>query len=146
MRPVLYLTKTVHFNAAHRVARAEWSQEKNFSYFGKCANENFHGHNYELAVCVKGFPDAETGFVYNAHLLGLLIEKEITEILDHKNLNLDVPYFEQRGLLPTAENLVVFIWDILAKALQKEAPQAQLYRIKLQETHSIGVEYFGASE
>src|SRR5215213_4154333 len=89
---MVYLTRAEHFNAAHKLYNSGWSHEKNEEVFGKCANENWHGHNYELLVTVKGNPDPDTGFVMDVKKLSQLIKDEVTEKLDHKNLNLDVEF------------------------------------------------------
>lgn len=107
----LTVSRKAHFNAAHRLHRKEWSDEKNELIFGKCNNPNFHGHNYELIVQVTGELDDETGFVMDLKVLSDLIKSEIEECFDHKNLNLDVPEF--LALIPTAENIAVVIWQKL---------------------------------
>ncbi|MEC4053349.1 6-carboxytetrahydropterin synthase [Myroides odoratimimus] len=107
----LTVSRKAHFNAAHRLHRKEWSEEKNQLVFGKCNNPNYHGHNYELIVQVTGELDPETGFVMDLKELSDLIKSEIEENFDHKNLNLDVPEF--LGLIPTAENIAVVIWQKL---------------------------------
>lgn len=107
----LTVSRKAHFNAAHRLHRKEWSDEKNQLIFGKCNNPNFHGHNYELIVQVTGELDVETGFVMDLKELSDLIKIEIEERFDHKNLNLDVPDFFE--LIPTAENIAVVIWQRL---------------------------------
>lgn len=104
-----------HFNAAHRLFRPDWSTEKNFSVFGKCSNPNFHGHNYELEVELCGEIDPETGFLVDLKWLSHIIQKNILEAFDHKNLNEDVPEFKH--LNPTAENIAVVIWNILRKQI-----------------------------
>lgn len=98
-----------HFNAAHRLYKKDWSVEKNQEIFGKCALPNYHGHNYEVVVSVTGEINPETGFVINLDVLKKIIHDEIEEYLDHKNLNLDIPEF--KNLNPTAENIVVLIWN-----------------------------------
>ncbi len=105
------VSRKAHFNAAHRLFRAEWSEEKNNAVFGKCNNPNFHGHNYELIVSVFGEIDQETGFVIDMKILKELIKNEVEEALDHKNLNLEVP--ELKNLNPTAENIAVVIYNKL---------------------------------
>jgi 6-pyruvoyltetrahydropterin/6-carboxytetrahydropterin synthase len=105
------VSRKAHFNAAHRLYRKDWSDEKNNAVFGKCNNPNFHGHNYELIVSVTGEIDQETGFVIDVKILADLIKEYVENIFDHKNLNLDVPHFEK--LNPTAENIAVVIWNIL---------------------------------
>lgn len=109
------VTRKAHFNAAHRLSNANWSDEKNNHVFGKCANPNFHGHNYDLQVSVKGDIDSETGYVVDLKQLDILIKKEIIERFDHKNLNLDTSEF--RYLNPTAENIAFVIWTILRKRI-----------------------------
>ena len=103
--------RKAHFNAAHRLFRPEWSDEKNRTVFGKCSNPNYHGHNYDLTVSVTGAIDLETGFVMDMKVLKDLIKKEIEDSFDHKNLNLEVEEF--RNLNPTSENIVVVIWEKL---------------------------------
>ena len=109
------ISRRAHFNAAHRLYRKDWSDEKNNLIFGKCNNPNFHGHNYELIVSVTGEIDKETGYVLDVKILTDLIKEEVENPFDHKNLNLDVPEF--KDLNPTAENIVVVIWNKLRKRL-----------------------------
>jgi 6-pyruvoyltetrahydropterin/6-carboxytetrahydropterin synthase len=108
---MVYVTRVEHFNAAHKLMNPSWDTEKNREVFGKCANENWHGHNYELHVTVKGEPHADTGFVFNAKTLSDLIEEYIMEPVDHKNLNIDVPWMQ--GKFTTAENFAIGIWNEL---------------------------------
>lgn len=109
-----------HFNAAHRLHNMDWSDEKNMAIFGKCNNPNYHGHNYELIVKVVGIPDAATGYVIDTKILSNIIQREVIEKFDHKNLNLDTVEFKQ--LNPTAENIVMVIYDLLRPhiAIDKE--------------------------
>ena len=107
-----------HFNSAHRLHNPEWSDEKNLQIFGKCANPNYHGHNYELFVSIKGEIDPDTGYVIDLKLLDSLIKKEIIERFDHRNLNLDTSEF--RKLNPTAENIAVVTWNILRKKIYEK--------------------------
>lgn len=137
---MVYLTRIEKFNAAHKLWVQDWSEEKNREVFGKCSNKNWHGHNYTLFVTVKGRPDPLTGFIIDAKLLSKIIQREITDHLDHSNLNLDVDFIP-KNLQPTTENLVLLIWQRLADAL-KEFP-CHLHAIKLQETDTIYAEYFG---
>jgi len=109
--------RKAHFNAAHRLYRKDWDDQKNLNIFGKCSNPNFHGHNYDLTVSVKGDIDLETGFVIDIKLLKDLIASEIEEYLDHKNLNIEVEEF--KNLNPTAENIAVVIWDKLRPKLKE---------------------------
>ena len=135
---MVYLTRVEHFNAAHKLYNPEWSKEKNEDVFGKCANENWHGHNYELFVTIKGEPDPDTGFLFDAKKLSMLIKENVLDKLDHKNLNVDVLFLQ--GILCSTENISKAIWQQLVSYL----PQAvQLHCIKLYETPRIYVEYFG---
>lgn len=135
---MVYLTRIEHFNAAHQLYNPDWSKEKNTSVFGKCANENWHGHNFELFVTIKGEPDPETGFIFDAKKLGLIIQENIIEKLDHRNLNLDVDFM--KGKLSSIENLVVGIWNELEPYLPAKV---HLHSLKLVETNKIYVEYYG---
>ena len=135
---MLFLTRIEHFNAAHKLFNPEWSIEKNESVFGKCANENWHGHNYELHVTIKGEVAADTGFVVNVKVLSSLIKENILEKIDHKNLNLDVDFL--KGKMCSTENLAIAIWQQLSPLLPKGV---ELHSIKLYETPRIFVEYFG---
>ena len=135
---MLYITRIEHFNAAHKLFNPNWSREKNEEVFGKCANENWHGHNFELYVTIKGLPDKETGFVYDVKKLSIIIKEYVIDKLDHKNLNEDVPFM--KGKLCSIENLVMAIWEELAPNLPGEI---QLHSLKLYETPRIFVEYFG---
>ena len=134
---VVYLTRREHFNGAHRLYNPKWTEEQNTTTFGKCANQNWHGHNFDLFVTVKGQPDPDTGFIMNAHDLSRIIKKEVTDKLDHLNFNEDVP--ELKGVLPSIENIVIQIWKWLAPHITG----CQLHCIKLIETENIYVEYFG---
>lgn len=135
---MIYITRKEHFNAAHKLFNPAWSEEQNNAVFGKCANKNWHGHNYELFVTVKGTINPETGFVVNLKDLSTLIRTDVTDILDHKNLNMDV---KGMPVMPSTENVAVFIWHILAPKIQEMG--ATLHCIKLYETDSNYVEYFG---
>jgi 6-pyruvoyltetrahydropterin/6-carboxytetrahydropterin synthase len=135
---MVYLTRIEHFNAAHKLYNPNWSKEKNDEVFGKCANENWHGHNFELYVTIKGEPDPDTGFIYDAKKLGALVNEKILEKLDHRNLNVDVDFM--KGKMCSIENLVVEIW----KQLEPHLPQpVTLHCLKLIETSKIYVEYYG---
>ena len=134
---MVYITRKEHFNAAHQLYNPNWDLAKNELVFGKCANKNFHGHNYDLFVTVKGKPDPETGFIINVKELSRLIRTEICLVLDHKNLNIDVP--ELLGKMVSTENLAIFIWE----KLHAHIKGCELHCIKLCETENIYVEYFG---
>ena len=135
---MVYLTRLEHFNAAHKLANPNWSKEKNEEVFGVCANENWHGHNFDLYVTVKGRPDPDTGFLYDVKKLSAIIKEKIINQLDHKNLNIDVPFMQ--GKMCSTENLVVGIWEQLEPHIPSEVT---LHCIKLYETPRIYVEYFG---
>ncbi len=107
-----------HFNAAHRLFNPDWSDKKNDAVFGKCNNPNYHGHNYELKVRLIGEVDPETGYVFDMKILSDLIKENVLKKFDHKNLNLDTTYFKE--LNPTAENIVVVIWNILREKIEKK--------------------------
>lgn len=136
---MVYVTRIAHFNAAHRLFRADWSEEKNNAVFGKCANKNWHGHNFTLEVTVKGYPDKETGFVIDLKVLKKIINENIIDRLDHKNLNSDVPFLE--NVQPSIENVIVKIWEQLIPHIP--AP-ALLHKITLHETSSNFCEYYGS--
>jgi 6-pyruvoyltetrahydropterin/6-carboxytetrahydropterin synthase len=138
---MVYVTRKEHFNAAHRLFNPNWSQEKNQEVFGPCANINFHGHNFELIVTVKGTPDPETGFVIDLKVLGDLIKEKIIDQVDHKNLNIDVDFM--RDKIASCEIFVMEIWKILSPAVTALAPNARLHYIKLIETPKNFVEYYG---
>jgi len=135
---MVYLTRSEHFNAAHKLFNPAWTYEKNEEVFGKCANENWHGHNYELLVTVKGKPDADTGFVFDVKKLSTIIKVHIIEKIDHHNLNLDVDFMKDK--MCSTENLAIGIWQQLMPHLPAGI---QLHCIKLYETPLIYVEYFG---
>lgn len=126
-----------HFNAAHRLHNSNWSIEKNKEIFGKCNNENYHGHNYDLEVKIIGYCDKETGYVIDTKLLSLLIKENIIDEFDHRNLNMDIPYF--KNLNPTTENVAMVIYEILRSKLSNELE----LKIKLYETERNYVEYPG---
>lgn len=135
---MVYLTRIEHFNAAHKLYNPHWSKEKNEEVFGRCANENWHGHNFELYVTIKGQPDPDTGFIYDAKKLGALIQDKVIDKLDHRNLNIDVDFM--KGKMCSVENLVVGIWNELMPSLPEGV---LLHSLKLVETAKIFVEYFG---
>lgn len=112
------ISRKAHFNAAHRLYRKDWTFEQNDTVFGKCNNPNFHGHNYELIVSVTGSIDLETGFVMDAKILADIIKVEVENQLDHKNLNIEVPEFQD--LNPTAENIAVVIYNKIKKKIKSE--------------------------
>lgn len=131
------VTRKAHFNAAHRLYRKDWSDEKNQAVFGKCNNPNFHGHNYELLVSVNGPINPETGYVIDIKILADIIAEEVEVAFDHKNLNLDVPDFAT--LNPTAENIAVVIYNKIKPRLSAD----QTLEITLFETPRNSVTYKG---
>ena len=131
------INRKAHFNAAHRLSNPNWTDEKNREVFGKCSNPNYHGHNYELIVSVKGEIDPESGFVMNLDVLRKIIEVEVEDYLDHKNLNLDIDYF--KTINPTAENIVVLIWNRIRAKLNSDLE----LKVTLYETPRNYVEYDG---
>ncbi len=136
---MIYVTRKEHFNAAHRVYRPDWTEEQNKEVFGKCANPNWHGHNYDIYVTVKGEPKADTGFVMDIKKLSNLIKDEVVERFDHKNLNLDVDVL--KDVIPSTENVAIAIWKLLQAKIQ--AHGCNLHCIKLFETERNYVEYYG---
>ena len=131
------VSRKAHFNAAHRLHVEDWSDDKNNEVFGKCCNPNYHGHNYELIVDVTGDVDQTTGIVIDLKVLKDIIRDEIEEVLDHKNLNLDIPYFKK--VIPTAENICIFIWDIMREKISNDKDVS----VTLYETPRNFVKYSG---
>lgn len=131
------VSRKAHFNAAHRLYRKDWSNEKNTAVFGKCSNPNFHGHNYELIASVTGDIDPETGYVIDIKVLKNIIKSEIEDAFDHKNLNIEVPEF--KDLNPTAENIVVVIYNKIKKQLASHLT----LEVTLYETPRNFVSYSG---
>lgn len=134
---MVYITRKEHFNAAHKLFNAAWTLEKNDAVFGKCANTNWHGHNYNLFVTVKGNPNPDTGFIMNVKELSDIIKTHILDKLDHRNLNLDVDFM--KDVFPSTENLVIAIWN----QLKPHIKEATLHCIRLYETENIFAEYYG---
>ncbi len=136
---MIYITRKEHFNAAHKLYREDWSKEKNEEVFGRCANANWHGHNYDLYVTIKGEINYETGFVVDLKDLKDIILKNVIDKLDHRNLNLDVDFM--RGKMASTEILAIEIWHQLLQPIIDCG--AQLHCIKLYETANNYVEYYG---
>ena len=136
---MIFVTRKMHFNAAHRVYQPNWSDEQNKACFGKCANSNWHGHNYDLFVTVKGEINPDTGFVVDLNWMKKIIDEHIIDVLDHKNLNLDVPFMKNK--MASTEVLAVEIYNILQPLLAGDT--YSLHGIKLVETERNFVEYFG---
>jgi 6-pyruvoyltetrahydropterin/6-carboxytetrahydropterin synthase len=136
---MVYITRRERFNAAHKLYKPEWSEERNLEVFGKCSNPNWHGHNYELFVTVRGEADPETGLVMDLKALSGIIRDRVTGKLDHKNMNLDVDFMQ--GRMPSAEVLAQAIWEELDVPVREKG--GQLYSVRLKETENNIVEYFG---
>jgi len=139
--PVVRATRRAHFCSAHRLHRDDWSDEQNRETFGDCSNPNWHGHNYVLDVTVEGPVDPETGFVMDLKMLKQAINDRVVQDVDHRNLNLEVPWME--NLMPSTENFAVAIWDRLADSLPESV---RLCRVYVQETMNNSVEYTGPGE
>ncbi len=136
---MIYITRRERFSAAHKLARNDWNEDQNLKVFGKCANPNWHGHNYELFVTVKGEIDPETGFLIDLRALKAIIQEEVIEKLDHMNINLDVDFMQ--GKMASTEMIAIEIFKRMAPRIEKQG--AQLHCIKLCETENNFVEYFG---
>ena len=136
---LVYLTRRERFNAAHKMWNKQWSKEKNEMVFGKCSNENWHGHNYELFVTVKGEPNKETGYCVDLKQVSAIVKEKVIEKLDHKNINLDVDFMANK--LASTENIAIGIWDEIENEIN--ALGCTLHCIKLNETENNYIEYFG---
>ena len=134
---IVYITRRERFNAAHKLYNPKWTKEENEAFFGKCANHYYHGHNFELFVTVKGIANPDTGMVMDLKELKALIKEEVTEKLDHKNLNEDIDFL--KGQMPSIENIIVAIWEILDAKISN----GKLHYLKLIETENNFVEYYG---
>ncbi len=136
---IVYVTRRERFNAAHQMYNPAWSPEKNEEVFGKCSNKNWHGHNYELFVTVKGSPQPETGYCVDLKDVSTIIKDHVIEKIDHRNINLDVDFM--RGKLASTENLTLAIWEVLESKIKDLG--AQLHCVKIYESENNFVEYFG---
>ena len=136
---MIYITRRERFSAAHKLWNAELSDDENTREFGKCSNEYFHGHNYELFVTIKGVPDPKTSYVMDMKKLSSLICKHIIDRVDHKNLNMDVDFLG--GINPTTENLLMAFWKQLAEPIAQH--NCKLHKLKLVETENNYGEYYG---
>jgi len=136
---MIYLTRRERFNAAHRLFRADWSDEKNLEVFGKCSNPNWHGHNYTLFVSVKGEINPETGFVINLKQLSKIVNEKVIEKIDHKNLNLEVDFL--KDMITSTENLAIAIWNEIHEEVEQLG--ATMDSVKIYETENNFVEYKG---
>lgn len=136
---LVYVTRRERFNAAHKLWNDSWDAEKNKEVFGKCANPNWHGHNYELHVTVKGAPAADTGYCMDLKVLSDILKEHVIEPLDHKNLNLDVPFM--KGKMASTEILIIAIWDEIVGSISETG--CKLHSIRLYETENNYADYFG---
>jgi 6-pyruvoyltetrahydropterin/6-carboxytetrahydropterin synthase len=136
---MIYITRRETFNAAHRLFREDWTDDKNTQVFGKCANPNWHGHNYTLYVTVKGELNPETGFLFDLKELSAIIRERIISKVDHRNLNVDVDFM--KGRMASTEVLAMAIWDELEDSIRIGG--ATLHCVKIAETENNFVEYFG---
>ncbi len=136
---MIFITRKETFSAAHKLSRTDWSEEKNKEVFGKCANPNWHGHNYDLKVTVKGEVNPDTGFVANLSVIGQILKSKVIDKLDHKNINLDVDFM--KGKLPSTEVLAIEIWNQIETEIN--ALGCKLHCVKIQETEKNYVEYYG---
>lgn len=134
---IVYITRKEHFNAAHRLFNPKWTDEQNEAFFGKCANKNYHGHNFDLYVTLKGYPDPQSGMVMDLKKLKDVIKTQVVDKLDHMNINEDVDFM--KGQLASIENIVVAIWEQLEPFIDN----GKLHCIKLVETERNYVEYYG---
>lgn len=137
---MVYIQRRETFSASHRLYNAAWSEDQNEAVFGKCSNRYGHGHNFQLIVTVKGTVNPDTGFVMNLVDLKEIMQREVIEHVDHRNLNEDVPFL--KGIMPSTENLAIAFWERLAPAIS--AKGAILHGIRIIETENNFVEYFGA--
>jgi len=137
MNKTIYITRRETFAAAHRLFKTELTDEENFKLFGKCSNPNWHGHNYTLEVVVAGFIDPKTGFVMDVQKLKMIIHEHVISKVDHKNLNIDTEFMN--GIIPTAENVVVAIWN----QLNNKIHGGKLHSVKLYETENNYFEFKG---
>jgi 6-pyruvoyltetrahydropterin/6-carboxytetrahydropterin synthase len=138
---MVYVNRKEHFNAAHKLFNPNWSKERNDEVFGPCANENWHGHNFELIVTVKGEPDPDTGFVVDLKKLSNLIKSEVIDKVDHKNLNMDVPFLV--GKMASCEVIIAEFWKILEPKVKQLQEGSSLHKLTLYETPRNFVEYYG---
>ena len=139
MSRTVFITRRERFSAAHKLHREDWSEEKNAEVFGKCANPNWHGHNYELFITVKSTVNDSTGFVMDLKVLGDIVKEKIIVHTDHKNINLDTPFME--NVMSSTENICMAIWDELIDEIASYG--VTLHCVKLQETENNFVEFYG---
>ncbi len=136
---MIFITRRERFSAAHRLFNPDWSEEKNASFYGGCSNPNWHGHNYELWITVKGEIKQELGYLVDLKVLGSLVKEHIISKLDHKNINLEVDFM--KGRMVSTENLAIAIWEVMEPFLKQI--DVDLHCVKIQETENNFVEYYG---
>ena len=136
---MIFLTRRERVNEAHRLYKPDWSDEKNYEVFGKCSNPNWHGHNYELFVTIKGEVNPKTGFVINLKTLSKIVRERVIEKIDHKNLNIDVEFMQ--GKITTAENIAIAIWNEIEPDINNLS--CKLHCVKVVETENNSIEYYG---
>ncbi len=134
---MVYLTKKMTFSASHRIYNPNLSEEENLKLFKKCSNKNGHGHNFVLEVTICGETNPLTGYLIDLKELKEIININVIDKLDHSNLNYDIDFFQ--NVIPTSENIALFVWQ----ALENKIPNAKLYKIKIAESETSAVEYFG---
>ena len=139
MSKLVYITRRERFSAAHKLSVDEWSEEKNYEVFGKCANPMWHGHNYNLFVTVKGEPNPKTGFVVDLSDLSILIKDKVIQHVDHKNLNLQTPFL--KGIMASTENIAIGIWEQIADDIKTMC--GELHCVRVEETENNYAEYYG---
>ena len=139
---MIYVCRREHFNAAHKLFNPKWSDKKNKEVFGVCSNENWHGHNYEMIVTVKGEVDHDSGMLINLKILSKIIKEEILDKVDHKNLNVDVPFL--KGIMTSTENVTIKFWEVIEKRLKAtKGANCSLHRIRVYETPRNFIDYYG---
>jgi 6-pyruvoyltetrahydropterin/6-carboxytetrahydropterin synthase len=136
---MIYITRRERFSAAHRLFNPEWSPEKNFQTYGKCSNPNWHGHNYELWVTIKGNIDPRLGYLVDLKVLGEILKENVIDKIDHRNLNLEVDFMKDKMI--STENLALYIWEQIEPHIKKL--NVELHSVKVQETENNYAEYFG---
>jgi 6-pyruvoyltetrahydropterin/6-carboxytetrahydropterin synthase len=136
---MIYLTRRERFSAAHRLFRTDWDDDRNREVYGLCSNPNWHGHNYNLYVTVKGKMKPDFGYVVDLKILGMIIRETVTDKLDHRNVNLEVDFM--KGRMASTENIAVAIWDELKPHVKKLG--VELHCVKIEETENNFVEYYG---
>jgi len=139
--PIIHFVRSVRFSSAHRYYRPEWSEDRNRDEFGACANPHGHGHDYRLQVTVAGSPHPETGFAVDLSTLDRILEEEVVQRFDHQHINHAEAAFGDGGIVPTTENLTVFLWERIAPRIRESG--ADLVRLRLCETEELCVEYYG---